>query len=78
MDYKIIEFLEHSNKNGSLVAIESFKEIPFSIKRVYYIYIIHLRMLLEVSMRIKSLSKLLFAYQAHVILCLMMEKKEFS
>ena len=32
------QFKEHGDARGELIAIESGKEIPFSIKRVYYIY----------------------------------------
>ena len=33
-----IEFSRHGDDNGSLVAIEGHKEIPFEIKRVFYIF----------------------------------------
>lgn len=36
--WKLIEFIERGNETGKLVAIESNKEIPFSIKRIFYIY----------------------------------------
>lgn len=32
------EFQSHGDERGSLVALEEGKEIPFSIKRVYYMY----------------------------------------
>lgn len=35
---KIIKFKVHSEEDGKLLAIENNKDIPFSIKRVYYIY----------------------------------------
>lgn len=38
MDYKIVKLQKHGDKNGSLVALESKKNIPFEIKRVYYIF----------------------------------------
>lgn len=38
MLYKIIEFKVHGNDEGNLIALEPFKDIPFEIKRVYYIY----------------------------------------
>ena len=38
MLYQIIDFEVHGNSEGNLIALESFKEIPFEIKRVYYIY----------------------------------------
>lgn len=31
-------FPPHGDDRGQLVAIEEFKDIPFSVKRVYYIY----------------------------------------
>lgn len=34
----MIKFKENSDKYGSLVAIESQGEIPFEIKRIYYIF----------------------------------------
>ncbi len=38
MDYKIIDFQKHGDDRGMLVALEEEKEIPFKIKRVYYMY----------------------------------------
>lgn len=38
MLYKLIEFNVHGNDEGNLIALEPFKDIPFEIKRVYYIY----------------------------------------
>ncbi len=31
-------FQQHGDERGSLVALEEFKDIPFEIKRVYYMY----------------------------------------
>lgn len=31
-------FQQHGDKRGQLVALEEFKDIPFEIKRVYYMY----------------------------------------
>lgn len=31
-------FQQHGDNRGQLVALEEFKDIPFSIKRVYYMY----------------------------------------
>jgi dTDP-4-dehydrorhamnose 3,5-epimerase-like enzyme len=36
--YKIINFKIHGDHNGSLVAVEGGLDIPFEIKRVYYIW----------------------------------------
>lgn len=36
--YKIINFKKFSDKRGSLTAIESFLDIPFEVKRIYYLY----------------------------------------
>lgn len=38
MDYRIINFQKHGDSRGMLIALESNKEIPFEIKRVYYMY----------------------------------------
>ena len=35
---QIIEFKEMGDERGKLVAIESLKNIPFEIKRIFYIY----------------------------------------
>ena len=35
---KIIKFNELGDDKGKLVAIESFKDVPFEIKRIFYIY----------------------------------------
>ena len=36
--YGIIQFQQHGDDRGMLVALEENKEIPFAIKRVYYMY----------------------------------------
>lgn len=36
--YELIDFQVHGDDNGSLVALEAGKNIPFDIKRIYYIY----------------------------------------
>ena len=38
MDYKVINFQQHGDDRGQLVALETSKEIPFLVKRVYYMY----------------------------------------
>ncbi len=38
MNIELIDFQEHVNERGALVALEERKNIPFAIKRVYYIY----------------------------------------
>lgn len=38
MKIKKIRFPEHGDDRGQLVAVEEFKDIPFEIKRIYYIY----------------------------------------
>ena len=38
MNYKIIKFQCHGDERGQLIALENEKEIPFEIKRVYYMY----------------------------------------
>lgn len=37
-DCKLIKLPEFSDNRGSLCAIENNKEIPFEIKRIYYLY----------------------------------------
>lgn len=36
-------FQPHGDERGQLVALEEFKDIPFKIKRVYYICMILLK-----------------------------------
>ena len=38
MEIKTYEFEPHGDERGQLVAIEEFKDVPFDIKRVYYMY----------------------------------------
>ncbi len=38
MKIELIRFSQHGDNRGQLVAIESDTDIPFSIKRVYYMY----------------------------------------
>ncbi|EIK8369450.1 WxcM-like domain-containing protein [Campylobacter coli] len=38
MNYKILNFNAKSDNRGSLIALENLKEIPFEVKRIYYIY----------------------------------------
>ena len=38
MEIKKYRFEPHGDDRGQLVAIEEFKDLPFKIKRVYYIY----------------------------------------
>lgn len=38
MEPTIIEFQRHGDERGHLVALEENKEIPFTIRRVYYMY----------------------------------------
>ena len=38
MDCRLFEFLIHGDDRGQLVSLESFVNIPFDIKRVYYMY----------------------------------------
>lgn len=35
---KIIQLKMHRDRRGSLVAVESLGDLPFEVKRVYYIY----------------------------------------
>ncbi len=36
--FKLIKLFNHEDERGNLVAIEAQKDIPFSVKRVYYIW----------------------------------------
>lgn len=38
IEEKIYEFPEHGDHRGGLVAVEYPKDLPFEVKRVYYIY----------------------------------------
>lgn len=38
MQIKKYTFQSHGDSRGELVAIEEFKDIPFSVKRIYYMY----------------------------------------
>jgi len=38
MKYKLLEFKVMGDKRGSLISLEQQKNIPFKIKRVYFIY----------------------------------------
>lgn len=38
MNYKVLNFNSKSDHRGSLIALENLKELPFEIKRIYYIY----------------------------------------
>jgi dTDP-4-dehydrorhamnose 3,5-epimerase-like enzyme len=38
MDIKLIQFQSHGDDRGSLVALEDHRNIPFTIKRIYYMF----------------------------------------
>lgn len=38
MEYKVINFDIKGDERGSLIAIEQNKDIPFDIKRIYYVF----------------------------------------
>lgn len=38
MEIKIVEFEEHGDDRGTLIALEQLINIPFEIKRVYYMF----------------------------------------
>jgi dTDP-4-dehydrorhamnose 3,5-epimerase-like enzyme len=38
MDIKLIQLQSHGDERGSLVSLEEEKNIPFRIKRVYYVF----------------------------------------
>lgn len=35
---KVLEFPQHGDERGHLVVVEGMKDIPFEIKRIFYIY----------------------------------------
>lgn len=38
MKIRMIDFQKHGDTRGQLIALESNKEVPFDIKRIYYMY----------------------------------------
>ena len=38
MNYKLIEMPVHGDRRGKLVAVEALQDVPFEIKRVYYMF----------------------------------------
>ena len=38
IEIKMINFEEHGDERGILIALEQMKNVPFEIKRVYYMY----------------------------------------
>ncbi len=36
--YKLVDFVKHGDERGMLIAVENQKDVPFDIKRVYYIF----------------------------------------
>ena len=38
MNYKLVKLPVYGDQRGKLVAIENLKEIPFEIKRIYYMF----------------------------------------
>ncbi len=38
MNYRLIEMNVHGDSRGKLVSLESMKDVPFDIKRVYYMF----------------------------------------
>ena len=38
MNYRLINFQKHGDERGMLIALETNNEVPFEIKRVYYMY----------------------------------------
>ena len=53
MEIKIFNFEPHGDSRGQLIALEENKDIPFDIKRVYYM-MIRLLELLGAIMRINT------------------------
>ena len=38
MEIKIVKFEEHGDSRGTLIALEQMINVPFEVKRVYYMY----------------------------------------
>lgn len=38
MNFEILNFSAITDKRGSLIALENLKDIPFEVKRIYYIF----------------------------------------
>lgn len=38
MDVQMIRFQTHGDERGALIALEEYKNIPFEVKRVYFMY----------------------------------------
>lgn len=38
MNYKMLSFQKHGDDRGMLISLETTTEVPFEIKRVYYMY----------------------------------------
>ena len=39
-DCKVITLVKHHHENGNLSVVENFNELPFELRRVYYLYTI--------------------------------------
>lgn len=63
--YKIIQLTKCDDKSGKLISCESFKNVPFDIKRVYCIYNTDSRFSRGFHAH-KSLSQLIFAVNGAV------------
>lgn len=37
-DCKVITLIKHHHENGNLSVVENFNELPFELRRVYYLY----------------------------------------
>ena len=38
MNYRLIDFNIHGDSRGKLISLENLKDVPFEIRRVYYMY----------------------------------------
>ncbi len=56
---RLIELTSHGDNRGSLIALEKEHDVPFDIKRVFYIYDTK-RGTPRVSMQIKNQSRCLY------------------
>lgn len=74
MDIKLLEFDKHGDERGTLIALEQNRNIPFEIKRVYYMYETD-KYAIRGAMHIGNYNRYLFAFMVHAKCFWMMEKK---
>ncbi len=76
MELKFIEFQIHGDARGQLIALEENINIPFSIKRVYFMYDTKKDVHRGLHAHKKSCSRFYFVCRGRVQSDLMMEEKK--